>query len=175
MANNYIKLGSETLIDLRDDTVTADKLLLGYTAHDKSGASISGSLTPVQFGYFDTGSSKPTSYTIMGLTGTPTNIMIIKPGWQGKNNSNICALNRFVVVPGGTVDRYHYAVCGYNPSPTSGAGDYTWIADTGIGNCVSWNRSAGSVKITLPKLRLGDTGSLNTQSFFRQTYCWVIW
>lgn len=33
---------TETLIDLTADTVTADKLLKGYTAHDASGASITG-------------------------------------------------------------------------------------------------------------------------------------
>lgn len=35
--------GNETLIDLTSDTITADKLLQGYTAHGKDGAPISGS------------------------------------------------------------------------------------------------------------------------------------
>lgn len=35
--------GNETLIDLTSDTITADKLLKGYTAHGKDGAPISGS------------------------------------------------------------------------------------------------------------------------------------
>lgn len=37
--------GSRVLIDLTSDTVTADKLLASYTAHDKSGAKITGSCT----------------------------------------------------------------------------------------------------------------------------------
>lgn len=37
--------GGKTLIDLTSDTVTADKVLSGYTAHDKSGAIITGSCT----------------------------------------------------------------------------------------------------------------------------------
>lgn len=37
--------GSKVLIDLTSDTVTADKLLEGVTAHDKSGAKITGSCT----------------------------------------------------------------------------------------------------------------------------------
>lgn len=37
--------GGKTLIDLTADTVTADKLLSTYTAHDKSGAPITGSCT----------------------------------------------------------------------------------------------------------------------------------
>lgn len=35
--------GNETLIDLTSDTITADKLLKGYSAHGKDGAPISGS------------------------------------------------------------------------------------------------------------------------------------
>lgn len=34
--------GGETLIDLTGDTITAEKLLKGFTAHDKSGATIEG-------------------------------------------------------------------------------------------------------------------------------------
>ena len=48
MANtniNKIIYGGRTLIDLTSDTVTADKILSGYTAHDKSGAVITGTST----------------------------------------------------------------------------------------------------------------------------------
>ena len=41
MANQYVNkviYGGETLIDISSDTVTAAKILTGYTAHDKSGA-----------------------------------------------------------------------------------------------------------------------------------------
>ena len=37
--------GGKTLIDLTSDTVTADKLLSGVIAHDKSGAAITGACT----------------------------------------------------------------------------------------------------------------------------------
>ena len=47
MANEYVNKvvlsSGETLIDLSSDTVTADKVLKNYTAHDKSGAPITGS------------------------------------------------------------------------------------------------------------------------------------
>lgn len=46
MANQYVNkviYGNRTLIDLTGDTVQADKVLSGYTAHDKSGAPIAGS------------------------------------------------------------------------------------------------------------------------------------
>ncbi len=45
MANNKIIFGGETLIDLTGDTVTADKLAQGVTAHDKSGEIITGTNT----------------------------------------------------------------------------------------------------------------------------------
>lgn len=48
MANKYINklvVGNETKFDLTADTVTADKLLKDITAHDKSGAPITGSCT----------------------------------------------------------------------------------------------------------------------------------
>ena len=45
MANttyNKVTFAGKTLIDLTGDTVTADKILSGYTAHDKSGKKITG-------------------------------------------------------------------------------------------------------------------------------------
>lgn len=42
MAYNKVIYGSTVLIDLTADTVTADKILTSYTAHDASGASITG-------------------------------------------------------------------------------------------------------------------------------------
>lgn len=45
MANQYVNkviYGGNTLIDLTADTVTADKMLTGIKAHDKSGAVITG-------------------------------------------------------------------------------------------------------------------------------------
>lgn len=48
MANQYankIVVGTEVKLDLTSDTVTADKMLKGATAHDKSGAPITGTCT----------------------------------------------------------------------------------------------------------------------------------
>lgn len=39
---NKVIYGSTVLIDLTADTVTAEKILTGYTAHDQSGAAITG-------------------------------------------------------------------------------------------------------------------------------------
>ena len=48
MANQYVNkviINGETKIDLSSDTVAANKLLSGFTAHDKSGTPIEGSCT----------------------------------------------------------------------------------------------------------------------------------
>ena len=47
MANyiNKLVVGNEVKFDLTSDTVTAEKLLSGFTAHDKSGAPITGTCT----------------------------------------------------------------------------------------------------------------------------------
>lgn len=42
MANSKVIVGDEVLIDLEKDTVKKDKLLRGYTAHDKDGNPITG-------------------------------------------------------------------------------------------------------------------------------------
>ena len=39
---NKVVYGDQTLLDLTADTVTADKILTGYTAHNAAGASITG-------------------------------------------------------------------------------------------------------------------------------------
>ena len=51
MANQYknkVIYGNQVLIDLTNDTVTADKILAGYTAHNAAGAAITGTCTGVQ-------------------------------------------------------------------------------------------------------------------------------
>ena len=45
MAISKVIYGDKTLLDLTGDTVVADKLLKGYTAHDKAGEPIVGSCT----------------------------------------------------------------------------------------------------------------------------------
>lgn len=49
MANTYVNkvqlADGTSLIDISSDTVTADKLMQGYTAHDRTGALITGTAT----------------------------------------------------------------------------------------------------------------------------------
>ena len=44
MSINKVLYGTNVLVDLTTDTVTSDTLLKGYTAHDKSGNQITGTL-----------------------------------------------------------------------------------------------------------------------------------
>lgn len=46
MAVNKVVYGGQTLVDLTGDTVTAATLAKGVTAHDKSGAKITGTYAP---------------------------------------------------------------------------------------------------------------------------------
>ena len=60
MAYNKFVVNSTTLLDLTSDTITADKLVSGYTAHDKSGEAITGTLS---FSTVYTGSGEPSAST----------------------------------------------------------------------------------------------------------------
>ena len=44
MAVNKVDVNGSTVIDLTNDTVSADKLALGETAHDRSGSTVTGTL-----------------------------------------------------------------------------------------------------------------------------------
>lgn len=58
MAVNKVVYGSRTLVDLTQDTVVSDKLVSGYTAHDKAGNAITGAL---KIQNYRTGSGAPSS------------------------------------------------------------------------------------------------------------------
>lgn len=60
MAVNKVNFGNTTLIDISNDTVTANTLLSGATAHDNTGTQITGAVTVVTY---YTGSSNPSSST----------------------------------------------------------------------------------------------------------------
>lgn len=106
MANNtYINkvvFGGDTLIDLSSDTVAANKVLSGYTAHDKSGAPIVGSCS------YDADTSDATAAAddiLAGqtaykngskVTGTMTN--------QGEKHLTLSTRDTAVTIPAGYHD-----------------------------------------------------------------------
>lgn len=75
--------GGKTLIDLTADTVTADKILKGATAHDKSGASIVGACT------FNADTSDATATGAEILSGKTAYVNGVKITGEMRNNGAV--------------------------------------------------------------------------------------
>lgn len=75
--------GGKTLIDLTSDTVTADKLLSGVIAHDKSGAAITGACT------YDADTSDATATSAEILSGKTAYVNKIKVTGEMRNNGAV--------------------------------------------------------------------------------------
>ncbi len=86
MANKNISkvvYGGKTLIDLTADTVTADKILKGVTAHDKSGAIITGACT------YNADTSDATAASAEILSGKTAYVNKVKITGEMKNNGAV--------------------------------------------------------------------------------------
>lgn len=83
MAINKVIYGGRTLIDLSGDTVTADKILDGFTAHDKKGETITGTCK------YDVDSSDATVAVAEILQGKTAYVRGKKLTGTMKNNSAV--------------------------------------------------------------------------------------
>jgi len=83
MAINKVIYGGRTLIDLSGDTVTADKILDGFTAHDKKGETITGTCK------YDVDSSDATAAVTEILQGKTAYVRGKKLTGTMKNNSAV--------------------------------------------------------------------------------------
>lgn len=83
MAINKVIYGGRTLIDLSGDTVTADKILDGFTAHDKKGETIAGTCK------YDVDSSDATAAVAEILQGKTAYVRGKKLTGTMKNNSAV--------------------------------------------------------------------------------------
>ena len=86
MALRFISVvvyGGKTLIDLTADTVTADKILKGATAHDKSGAPITGTCT------YNADTSDATAAGAEILSGKTAYVNKVKITGEMKNNGAV--------------------------------------------------------------------------------------
>lgn len=102
MAVNKIIYGGNTLIDLTGDTVTADKILSGYTTHDKAGEPITGTCD------YDVNSSGGTAAVAEILEGKTayargTKLTGTMPN-RGKVTGNIASKESAVNIPQGYHD-----------------------------------------------------------------------
>ena len=81
MAVNRVDYGNTTLIDLTSDTVTAEKLLSGYTAHGADGEQITGVAEELHIGTATTTNSS-TSNTSISFTvqGEPKMFVLVNTG-----------------------------------------------------------------------------------------------
>ena len=83
MAINKVIYGGRTLIDLSGDTVTADKILDGFTAHDKKGDTIAGTCK------YDVDSSDATAAVAEILQGKTAYVRSQKLTGTMKNNGAV--------------------------------------------------------------------------------------
>lgn len=86
MAINKVIYGGETLIDLTGDTVTADKILSGFTAHDKAGDRITGTCE------FDVNSQDATAAVAEILQGKTAYVRGQKLTGTMKNNGAVAGV-----------------------------------------------------------------------------------
>ena len=93
MANNKIQLSNGTvLLDLTGDTVDAEHLLQGYTAHDKSGTAIvgtasGGGVDETEYTVTTKPTSRTTSISFSGLLGEPREWWIVPAGFSADTYS----------------------------------------------------------------------------------------
>ena len=154
MAVNKVVYGENTLLDLSADTIVASALLSGYTAHDKSGAAITGThqcgAASVATGTLELSSASQTM-SITGIGFTPTSMMLILTDASGTTTSKV----RSATGSGTRLDCQYY----------SGAGLLGTIVTTG--NCT------GTITTSADSVAL-DTGS-SVYTFLNGTWTWVAW
>lgn len=139
MAVNEVVLGEETLISLVNDTVTADTLLAGITAHSADGEEITGTVVPYvpyQIG----------SLTYTGSAQTPT--------WNDFSADWLTI--------GGTTSATNVGAYTATFTPVDG---FTWSDGTTTAKSVAWSigKATGTLTINPTTLSLGvsnTTGSI---------------
>lgn len=112
MANmnvNKVIYGGDVLIDLTGDSVSADKVLKGITAHDKSGAKITGTCT------FDSDTSEDTAAVAEILVGKTAHARGSKLTGTMKNNGAVKGIISTVAGEYTVPQGYHDGLYRENP------------------------------------------------------------
>lgn len=137
MANSKVIFGGEVLIDLTADTVTADKMLKGYTAHGADGELVTGTCT------FDSDTQDATATDAEILSGKTAYVKGTKKTGAMKNNGAVAGVIS-------TIDGVYTVPQGYH----DGAGKVT-ISPTEQAKLIGDNIRQG---VTV----LGVTGTMST-------------
>ena len=112
MAVNKVVYGGRTLIDLTEVTVTADKLLEGYTALDKSGTLITGTASPSSGSVIavddvaDSHGGTIRTITAVSLEGDTVSPSVLASGYTAHNAAGEAITGTLVpgITPSGTID-----------------------------------------------------------------------
>lgn len=125
MANQYVNkvvVNGVTKLDLTEDTITPDKLTEGYTAHDASGAPITGTMASGDSG---------------GFTGTPTagdTVVLCSGGFVRRTSSSLAKGTATLTIPvAGTYRIKWYAHHSDGGTPTS----RLYVNNTAVGTQTS--------------------------------------
>lgn len=172
MAVNQVIYGGKTLIDLTSDTVTENNLLKGYTAHDKTGELIVGTLEATGGGL-----TLPDGYAMeMGLY-TPTSdissaITIDLQNtyrWNDSGKKSACFLSMFAVtVQSGT----QAAGAGFNARFGTGNRTHSMVTQTSSTSTSSTVFINPKTTTTFNQITLTGTGSYPMKKDV--TYMWMV-
>lgn len=154
MAVNKVIYGTTVLVDLTEDTVTADKLMQGYTAHDKSGALITGTASAGRSHTITLSGQGHATYCYVQLNHDGTNYYTSDTTIDFQSGDELyihCRSGR----AGGTI-----AVNGDTvASTTSGAAEYTLeLPDSDIMVKLSYGLSTASINVTIPSISITTNG-----------------
>jgi len=122
MANNQyvnkVQFGNDVIMDISSDTVTSDTLISGYTAHDRSGAPIIGSLS-----------------TFMPSGSTAAAGLVPAPSTTAGTTAFLCEDGSWKVPVGTTYSVFvgsgSSAAAGLVPAPDSTAGTSKFLCENG--------------------------------------------
>jgi len=147
MAYNKVEVNGETLIDLTSDTVTADTLVSGRTAHLASGEKVSGTFEPV------TGvkGNAETEYRTGNVNLTASNLGLDPLGYYGiGGRTTNTTTNPWVLVAETTVSNsnnagitllFDYTYTPANSATSTGTGILSVNVRTDINGAITINRS----------------------------------
>lgn len=146
MGYPYIAIGSTPLIDLRSDTVTADALMPGITAHDKNGNPITGTATDVETGVYTPDADTPGRSAVISFArshSNPPQIIFLYDASGEATTANVFHAFMFMYSPDGWKTKietdamcYGYVVTLYTSSSYQQSNSQPLLYPTG-----SWSHS----------------------------------